>query len=63
MNADDETVIGVLQAINKVAQHADAFTKDDVIAAQQYCSHLSRAVVNCQRANGQGRIATEQHGN
>ena len=49
MNADDESVIGVLQAINKVAHHADVFSKDDVIAAQQYCSHLSRAVVNCQR--------------
>ena len=44
LNADDETVIGVLQAINKVAQHTDVFSKDDIVAAQQYCSHLARAV-------------------
>ena len=49
LNAGDKTVIGVLQAINKVAEHTDVFSKDDITAAQQYCSHLARAVENCQR--------------
>ena len=42
-----DKVIGVLQAINKVCSHTDAFTKDDEVAAKRYCTHLAKAVLHC----------------